>query len=162
MKTERLPLCMIAAYSENRVIGNNNQLPWHIPEDAKFFRQTTLGHAIIMGRKTFESVGKPLPKRRNIVVSRTAGWLAPGAEVVPTLEQAIALARETDPEPFIVGGSYFYQQGLPLATKLYLTEVAQVVEGDAFFPTFDEAEWHEINRQPGDGFVIRTLVRRSE
>lgn len=158
--SERLqPLAMVAAVAKNRVIGLKGKLPWHIPEDLKHFRTTTLGHAIIMGRLTYDTVGKPLPKRRNIVVSRQPLTLV-GCETAQTLEQAIALARSTDDEPHIIGGGQLYTLALPLATRLVLTEVQQEPEGDAWFPAFDEADFVETDRRQGEGVVYRTLVRR--
>jgi dihydrofolate reductase len=153
------PLAMIAAMSRNRVIGNQGLLPWHEPEDARFFRATTLGHAIIMGRKTFESLGRALPKRRNIVITRLSTWSAPGAEVVPTLAAGIRLGREQDALPFITGGGEIYAQALPLATRIHLTVVDCEAAGDAFFPEFDEAQWRESERRVSGRLLFRTLER---
>lgn len=159
MSERLLPLAMIAAVAKNRVLGLKGKLPWHIPEDLKHFRAATLGHAIIMGRLTYDTVGKPLPKRRNIIVSRQPLTL-PGCETALTLEQAIALARTTDSEPYIIGGGQLYTLALPLATRLMLTEVPQTPEGDAWFPEFDEREFIETERRESEGVVYRTLVRR--
>jgi len=144
-----------------RVIGRDGGLPWHFSEDLKHFRRVTTGHAIIMGRKTWDSIGRPLPKRRNIVVTRQRGLEIDGCEVVHSLEDAIVLAREEDPEPRVIGGSTLYELALPLATRLYLTEVAQTVEGDTFFPHFDPAQWRELERRPGENedLVFVTLER---
>ncbi len=145
--------------SRNRVIGNRGQLPWHEPEDLKHFRAVTVDHAVIMGRKTFDVLGKPLGKRRNIVITRQPGWTALGCEVRSDLATAIALARESDPEPRIIGGGEIYAQALPLASLIILTVIDVEVEGDAFFPAFDEADWRERERRVSGRMVFRTLER---
>lgn len=155
------PLAMVVAYAvPSRIIGREGQLPWHEPEDLKHFKAVTTGHAMIMGRKTWDSLGRPLPKRRNLVVTRQKGLSAPGAEIFPDLAAAIAAARATDPEPCIIGGATIYAQALPLATKLVLTEVAAEVAGDAAFPAIDEAQWVESERRASGRLVFRTLQRR--
>jgi dihydrofolate reductase len=126
----------IAAMSENRVIGHGNKIPWHLPEDFKWFKKMTTGHVIVMGRKTFESIGKPLPNRETIVLSRT-GFSHPGVRIVRALEE-IDVAQETR-EVFICGGAQIYEQALPFCSDLFLTRVKHTVEGDAFFPRFEEA-----------------------
>lgn len=147
--------------AKNRVIGRDNTIPWDLPEDRKHFVQVTRGHAIIMGRATWDSLGKPLPKRRNIVVSRQPGLVAPGAEVAPSLEAAIALAREHDPEPRLIGGGQLYEQALPLATRIYLTVLDDDVPGDSYFPELDAAQWVCTEERRGDRAVYRTLERRA-
>lgn len=124
----------IAAMSENRVIGNGNKIPWHLPEDFKWFKKMTTGQIIVMGRKTFESIGKPLPNRTTIVLSRT-NFQFPGVETVSGLDQ-LDLNNES-PEIFICGGAQIYEQTLSLCSDLYLTLVKRTVEGDAFFPPFE-------------------------
>lgn len=124
----------IAAMSENRVIGNGNKIPWHLPEDFKWFKKMTTGQILVMGRKTFESIGKPLPNRTTIVLSRT-NFQYPGVQTISDLSQ-INLKNETR-EVFICGGAQIYEQALPFCSDLYLTFVKRVVEGDAFFPTFE-------------------------
>lgn len=146
MKTT-LPLSLIAALARNRVIGRDNQLPWHLPADLRHFKATTLGKPIIMGRKTWDSLGRPLPGRLNIVVSRQRGLTLEGAEVFATLDAAIeraeAWAREKDAEELmLIGGAQLYELGLAQADRLYLTRVGLEPEGDAFFPEVDEAVWH--------------------
>ena len=136
----RLPLAMVAAMARNRVIGNAGQLPWHEPADLAHFKRTTTGHAVIMGRKTWESLGRPLPKRRNLVVTRQPSFIATGAEVFADLTQAIAAARTTDPEPMIIGGGEIYTLALPLATRIELTEIDAEPIGDAYFPVLG-SEW---------------------
>ncbi|WP_447588265.1 dihydrofolate reductase [Aquipseudomonas campi] len=141
-----LPLCLIAALAQNRVIGRDNQLPWHLPADLKYFKARTLGKPIIMGRKTWDSLGRPLPGRLNLVVSRQPGLSLEGAEVFASLEAAIVRADEWAraqgvDELMLIGGAQLYEQGLELADRLYLTRVALSPEGDAWFPAFDEAAW---------------------
>lgn len=152
----RKPLTMIAAVAKNKVIGNKNQLPWRVPEDLKYFKAQTTGHAIVMGKKTFDSTGKALPNRRNIVVSRTAATLE-GAEVCGSIDEALARAHETDPEPFVIGGAEIYRLAMPHATRILITEIDQTPEGDAFFPDLDMTEWKETERRaaetPGVTFV---------
>jgi dihydrofolate reductase len=145
-----LPLCLIAALADNRVIGRDNQLPWHLPADLKHFKAMTLGKPIIMGRKTWDSLGRPLPGRLNLVVSRQAGLKLPGAEVFASLEAALQRAEEwakgeDADELMLIGGAQLYEQGLALAQRLYLTRVALSPEGDAWFPEFDEAAWHQAS-----------------
>ncbi|WP_271410121.1 dihydrofolate reductase [Pseudomonas sp. Q1-7] len=141
-----LPLCLIAALAQNRVIGRDNQLPWHLPADLKHFKAMTLGKPIIMGRKTWDSLGRPLPGRLNLVVSRQEGLLLEGAEVFTSLEAALeradAWAREEAAEELmLIGGAQLYAQGLAIADRLYLTRVELAPEGDAFFPEVSQQDW---------------------
>ena len=155
------PLALIAAMARNRVIGNRGDLPWHEPEDLAHFKRTTSGHAVVMGRKTAESLKfRPLPKRRNLVVTRQQGLVLPGFEVFTDLAAAIAAARTSDPEPFIIGGGELYTLALPQITTMYLTVVDRDHEGDAFFPEFAEADWHEHERRVSGALIFRTLTRR--
>jgi dihydrofolate reductase len=142
------PLGLVVAWARQQAIGQGGTLPWHVPEDLSRFKAVTLGHAIIMGRKTHESIGRPLPGRRNLVVSRTAPAF-PGCEVVRSLDEALALARQTDAMPMIIGGAELYAQALPQVTHLFLTEIDRTVEADTFFPPFDRAGWHEVQRVQG-------------
>jgi len=152
------PLALVVAMTPDRVIGKDGGMPWHIPEDLKHFRRVTMGHAIIMGRKTHESIGRPLPRRRNIVITRNRDAAFEGCEVAHSLGDAIAMARDGgDDEPRIVGGGAIYELALPLATKLYLSEVELDVEGDTHFPKYEPARWTETDRRVGDGVVYRTL-----
>ena len=156
----RAPLAMVVAMTPDRVIGMDGDMPWHIPEDLKHFRRVTMGHAIIMGRVTHESIGRALPGRQNIVITRQQDAAFEGCDVVNSLDAAIAAAREAgDAEPRIVGGGAIYEMALPLATKLFLTEVAMDVAGDTFFPAYDPDEWTEVDRREGEGVVYRTLER---
>lgn len=146
MNSAHLPLALIAALADNRVIGIDNRLPWHLPADLRHFKAVTLGKPIIMGRKTWDSLGRPLPGRLNLVVSRQAGLVLEGAEVLPSLPAAVARAdgwaRERGvAELMLIGGAELYAQGLPLAQRLYLTRVHLAPEGDALFPVFAESDW---------------------
>ena len=152
MNTTPLPLALIAALADNRVIGIENRLPWHLPADLKHFKAVTLGKPIIMGRKTWDSLGRPLPGRLNLVVSRQAGLQLDGAEVFASLDAAIARAdqwaRERGvTELMLIGGAELYAQGLPRAERLYLTRVHLAPDGDAFFPAFAEVEWTLASRE---------------
>ncbi len=149
MTTARAPLCLVLAVARNGVIGKAGQVPWRVPEDLRHFRRSTVGHAVIMGRKTWDEVGKPLPDRRNIVVSRKANLRLEGAEVVTSLAEAIALARTTDEEPRVIGGAEIYRLALPLATRVLLTEIQLEPEGDTFF-ALDRSEFRETERRMGD------------
>ena len=155
------PLSMVVAVGDNGAIGKDGNVPWRIPEDLKHFKNVTMGHAIIMGRKTWDEVGKPLPGRRNLVVTRNADLVLEGAEVFTTLAAAVAAARTTDPEPFVIGGSVLYALAMPLATRIYYTEVHRTVEADTFFPPFDRSAWREVERRPGEteGVEFVTLER---
>jgi dihydrofolate reductase len=152
------PLFMIAAMARNRVIGHAGQMPWHEPEDLRHFKAMTTGHTVIMGRKTWEALGRPLPKRRNLVITRQAGFTAAGAEVFTDLAQAIAAARTTDPEPAIIGGGEIYRQALPLATRIELTEIDLEPAGDAWFPKLGR-EWAISTERQSGACIFRTWVR---
>jgi dihydrofolate reductase len=144
------PLAVIAAVARNGVIGIDNKLPWHLPEDLQHFKALTMGHAVIMGRKTWESLPpkfRPLPGRRNIVVTRDTAYAATGATVVHSLEEAAAAAGEA--MAFVIGGAELYRQALALATRLELTEIDADYAGDAHFPDFDRAAWREVARATG-------------
>lgn len=138
-------LSIIVAADRNRGIGINNTLPWKLPEDLAHFKRLTTGHAIIMGRKTFESIGRPLPNRRNIVVTRNAGWRADGVETVHSIEEARRLVAGDD-KAYVIGGAQVYAQALPLAGEVVLTEVKADYTCDAHFPALD-AGWHERTRE---------------
>jgi dihydrofolate reductase len=139
-------ISIIAAMAENRVIGRENSLPWHLPNDLKHFKRLTSGHAIIMGRKNYESIGRPLPERTNIVVTRTPDYRAPGCTVVHSIGDALVAAGD-DPEVFIIGGAELYAQTLARAHRLYLTEIHAHVSGDTYFPNFDMNAWREQARE---------------
>jgi dihydrofolate reductase len=140
----------IAALSQNRVIGKNNDLPWKLPDDMKFFMQTTKGHHVIMGRKNYDSLPtkfKPLPERSNIVVTRQMDFTAPGCLVVHDIGKGIETARaQQESECFIIGGAEIYKLAMPFTTRLYLTEIQTTIDGDTFFPVFNKNEWNETSR----------------
>jgi len=147
-----MKISLVWAMAQNRVIGRNNQLPWYLPEDLKYFKRITLGKPVIMGRKTFDSIGKPLPGRTNIVVTRNRDWSFEGVRTVDSLEAARELCEnqaimDGTEEAMIIGGAEIYRQAMPLADRLYLTEVHADVEGDATFPEFDRSQWQEIARE---------------
>ena len=139
-------ISLIVAMSQNSVIGLNNQLPWYIPEDLKNFKKITLNHCVIMGRKTYDSIGKPLKDRRNIVISRNNSLLINGVEVVNSLDKAISMVDDSS-EIFIIGGEQIYTISLSLATHLYITKVNANYKGDAFFPDFIQNDWREVGRE---------------
>lgn len=158
--TPLAPLVLVCAMAQNRVIGRNNAIPWDLPEDRKHFVEVTRGHAIIMGRATWDSLGRPLPRRRNIVVTRQRELAIEGVEVANSLGEALALARQTDPEPRVIGGGQLYAQALPLATRIYLTVLDDTVEGDSHFPELDEQQWECREERRGTRALYRTLDRR--
>lgn len=135
-------LCLIVAMTPDRVIGINNTLPWHLPRDLQHFKNTTMGCPVIMGRKTWDSIGRPLPGRLNVVVTRKTDLVLEGATVVNSLEAAIESVAEQE-RVFVIGGANIYEQALPLAQRLYLTEVDTTVDGDAWFPQTVSTEWQE-------------------
>ena len=139
-------LSLIVAMAKNRVIGINNTLPWHLPADLKHFKALTMGHHIVMGRKTFYSIGKPLPGRTTVVVTRNPELKIAGCVMAHTLNEAIAACRGDD-EIFVIGGAEIFAAALPLADTLYLTEIQQDVVGDVFFPSFDQSAWREVARE---------------
>ena len=138
-------LTLIVATDRKNGIGINNALPWRLPEDLAFFKRTTTGHPIIMGRKTFDSIGRPLPNRRNIVITRNPEWHHAGVEAVSSLQAASALVGQG--EAFVIGGAQIYVEALPLATRLIITEIDAEFACDAFFPSWDIAAWMEISRE---------------
>jgi dihydrofolate reductase len=159
-------ISLIAAMGKHRVIGIENRLPWRLPADMKHFRALTMGKPVLMGRKTFDSIGKPLPGRTNIVVSQDPDFHPEGVTVARSIAEALAAERDAA-EIMVIGGASFYTQLLPRAQRLYLTEIHQAFDGDAFFPAWDPHEWREIQREDhaADGDNIHpysfiTLARR--
>ncbi len=145
-----MTVSLIWAMADNRIIGIDNRLPWKLPADMQWFRRNTLGKPIVMGRLTFESFGaRPLPGRRNLIVSRNPDYAAEGAEVFSSLEAALAATAEDD-EVMVIGGASLYAQALPLADRLYMTLVHTEAEGDAHFPDFDRGQWREVERTEHD------------
>ena len=144
-------ISMIAAMGSNRVIGKDNDIPWHLPDDFKYFKDTTKGHHVIMGRKNWESLPhsfQPLPGRTNVIITRQSNYEAKGEPVVQSLEDALAIARQNgEKEAFIIGGGEIYRMGLEIADKIYLTEINQSFDGQVTFPEFDTSAWQEISRE---------------
>ena len=161
-----MSLSLIVAYAQNRTIGRDNTLPWKLAGDLAHFKRTTLGHPIIMGRKTWDSLGRPLPGRRNIVISRDRTKAAAGAEFVASLDEALERLAPNE-DAYIIGGAQIYQQALPHADHVVATEVQAVVEGDAFFILLDPKEWKEVSRlshppENGLAYDIVQYDRRSD
>ena len=158
---------ILVAWDDNRAIGLENALPWRLSTDLKRFKQLTLGHHLVMGRKTFESIGQPLPGRRSIILTRNPAFKSEGCLVAASLGQAFAMAEERgEKEVFVIGGSQIYAQALPLADRIYLSRVHAKVNADTFFPEFDENEWEEqaLEFHPADGknqypFTFKLLTR---
>jgi dihydrofolate reductase len=142
-----MKISLIVAVDQNNGIGKNNQLPWHLPADLQHFKKITTGFPIIMGRKTFDSIGKALPNRRNIVISRQADLKISGVEVCDSVQNAIKLCKE-EQEVFIIGGAQIFEQSLSIANGLYLTIIQNNFEADTFFPELDKSQWKEISKEP--------------
>jgi len=152
---------IVAAVARNGVIGAGGALPWHLPDELRLFKETTMGHVLVMGRRTYESVGRPLPGRTTVVVTRSPDW-SPDADevlVVHGIDEALGRARAIDDEVFVVGGGELYEAALPHADRLLLTFVDQDPEGDTTFPDVDWDAWTEIDREPGDGWLRVTYER---
>ena len=157
-------ISMIVARSRNHVIGRDNQMPWKISADLQFFKRVTMGHPVIMGRKTWESIGRPLPGRRNIVVSRNADYEATGGELVGSLEEALKSLSEFE-RVFVIGGEQLFTQAFPKADRLYITEIDLDIDGgDSFFEVPNASDWQEVERTPGSegdiSFSFITLERK--
>jgi dihydrofolate reductase len=159
-------ISLIAAMGKDRELGFGNKLPWHLPDDLKRFKALTKGHAVVMGRKTYESIGMPLPERKNIIVTRDINYSAPGCLVVHSIEEALSAAGD-DKEIFIIGGGEIYALALPLANKMYLTFVDVKIKANVFFPDFDESEWrvtktesHERDLKHEYPFVFKIFERK--
>ncbi len=147
-----LRLSILVAMAKNRIIGKNNALPWYLPADLKHFKSLTMGHTIIMGRKTYESIGKPLPGRKNIIVTRRTDFRVNGATVVHSLDVAFGAHKsgafsDQDDENFIIGGADLYRQTIALSQRMYITEIQHAFDGDTYFPEFDRSEWCELSRE---------------
>lgn len=153
-------ISLIVAHDKNRVIGYENQMPWHLPGDLKYFKETTMGKPMIMGRKTFESIGKPLPGRRNIVITRNKDYAQEGIEVATSFEEALKLAGEVE-EVMIIGGAQIFQMALPIADRLYITHIDYEFKGDTYFPEYGE-EWKVVSKseihKAMEGYTYQYLV----
>ena len=162
-------ISLIVAMGKNREIGKENQLLWHLPKDLKHFKDLTSGHPIIMGRKTYESIGKPLPNRTNIVISRKNDWFEEGILIVGSIKEAVKFAKKIDEEVFIIGGGNIYEQTVDLADKLEVTLVDAVLDADTFFPKIDEKVWqkteeecHQKDEKNEFDFCFQTFERIKE
>ncbi|MFF3100099.1 dihydrofolate reductase [Viridibacillus arvi] len=154
-------ISLIVAHDENNVIGLNNAMPWHLPGDLAYFKRTTMGKPMIMGRKTFESIGKPLPGRTNIVITRDEEYAREGIVIVHSLEEALALAEKESEEIMIIGGEQIFRMTLPMADRLYVTKIEKQYEGDTFFPSYGD-EWQVVSQsevnETEDGLKFTYLV----
>ncbi len=150
---------LVAAVADNGVIGVDGRLPWHLPDDLAHFKRVTTGNVVIMGRRTFESIGRPLPRRTNIVVTRQPDWSAEGVVTAASLPEALEVAEEYDGDAMVIGGGEIYALAMPLADRQVLTEVHVSPEGDAHYPAFDRADWTETAREERDGYAFVWLVR---
>jgi len=174
MPSVEKPVSIIVAMTKDYLIGNKNNLPWHLPEDLKLFKQITMGNILIMGRKTFESIGKPLPGRKNFIVSASAfkeesagnnqhstnEYETGKAYYFKSLEDAISASFSTEGNPFIIGGASVYEQALPLVKKLYISFVKKSHDGDAYFPELDFKEWELIEEKDFEDFIWKSFTRR--
>ncbi|MBU8878949.1 dihydrofolate reductase [Bacillus sp. FJAT-29790] len=142
-------ISLIWAMDENRVIGNNNELPWHLPEDLKFFKRTTMGHPIAMGRKTWDSIGRPLPGRENIVITRNPAFTCDGCTVLNSVDALVEYSSNKDDEVFVIGGAEIFKVILPSVDRLYLTRIHDKFEGDTFFPELDMTKWTLVSKEKG-------------
>ena len=161
-----MQISLIVAMAEQRVIGRGNTMPWHLPADLRHFKAVTMGKPVVMGRRTFESIGRPLPGRRNLVISRNPEWQAAGVDVAPSLEAALAMLADYE-EVMIIGGGQLYAEALPRADRLYLTHIELAVEGDTFFPDYQRHQWQQIEQSshPADdknphAYRFETLQRQ--
>ena len=160
MPSDRQRLTLVAAYAAGRVIGADGDIPWRIPEDFAHFKRVTMGGTLLMGRATYDSIGRPLPGRTTVVLTRDTGWSVDGVLVAHTLDEALGLADEQPGETYVAGGATVYEQTLPLATHQVLTEVHREVPGDTFYPQFPAEEWVETAREDGPGCTWVWLERR--
>ena len=151
---------MVAAVADNGVIGDQGDIPWRIPEDFAHFKRITLGHTLIMGRATYESIGRPLPGRTTVVLTRDRAWSADGVLVAHDLDQALALAEDLPGDVVIAGGSHVYEEAMSRADEQVLTEVHRTPDGDTFYPDYDPADWAETTRETHDGYDWVWLQRR--
>lgn len=157
-----MPVVQIAAVAANGVIGTDGTIPWHLPEDFAHFKRTTLGHVLVMGRVTFESIGRPLPGRTTIVVTRDRSWSAPaGVLVAHSTEDALAQAAELDDQIYVAGGAQIYADAMAHADELLISEIPDSPDGDTHFPPIDPAIWREVDREPRDGLTVVRWERRA-
>ncbi|WP_338447932.1 dihydrofolate reductase [Niallia oryzisoli] len=143
-------ISFIVAMDKNRVIGKDNKLPWHLPADLKFFKKVTMGHPIIMGRNTFESIGKPLPGRENIIVTRNKEYKQEGCTIIHSVKELLDLSSRKDEEVFVIGGSELFQATFSVADRLYITKIEEEFAGDTYFPEFNESNWVLVSQEKGE------------
>ena len=139
-------ISIVVAMDDNRLIGKDNKLPWHLPADLAYFKKITTGKSILMGRKTYDSIGRPLPNRRNIVITRNPETLISGCEVVHSIDEALSITQN-EAEVMVIGGASLCQQLLPVVTRLYITKIEGEFDGDVYFPNYDKADWYEVKRE---------------
>ena len=151
---------LIAAVAANGVIGRDGDIPWRLPGEQKLFKARTVGHVLVMGRRTYESIGRPLPERTTIVVTRQPGWRAEGVLTATSVPEALARAAEVDDEIYVAGGQQIYRAALPVADRMVITRVEARPDGDTVFPPVDWAGWREVEREPHEGFEVVTYERR--
>ncbi|MEM6723347.1 MAG: dihydrofolate reductase [Bacteroidota bacterium] len=162
-----MKISIIVAQTENRVIGKNNDIPWYLPADLKYFKKVTTGHHIIMGRKCYESIGRPLPKRTNVILTRRIDFHAEGCVVTHSLDEALDIARQNgEAEAFIIGGGEIYKLAMPLVDQIYLTQVHTELEGDIYFPELDPEKWqlewseaHQADEKNGFDYTFQRFIR---
>ena len=152
-------IVLVAAVADNGVIGRDGDIPWHLPADLRHFRAVTTGNTVVMGRRTYESIGHPLPNRTNVVVTRRPDWTAQGVVVVHSVEEAVARAQDFTGDVMVIGGGEIYAAALPLADGQILTHVHAAPEGDTRYPDLDRSEWTEVKREPGEGYDVVWLER---
>jgi len=142
-------ISFIVAMDKNRVIGKDNQLPWHLPADLKFFKRVTMGHPIIMGRNTYESIGKPLPGRENIIVTRNKEYAQEGCTIIHSVDELLQMASRQNEEVFVIGGAELFQATFSMADRLYITKIEEEFTGDTYFPEFNQSEWELVSQEKG-------------
>lgn len=142
-------ISLLVAMDKNQLIGKDNDLPWRLPADLAYFKRVTMGHPIIMGRKTYDSIGRPLPGRENIIVTRDTSYEAEGCKVIHSIEEIVKMNEQTDQELFVIGGAEIFKEILPHSDRLYITEINEEFEGDTYFPAFDKVEWKVISEEKG-------------
>ncbi|WP_449536640.1 dihydrofolate reductase [Ferdinandcohnia sp. Marseille-Q9671] len=142
-------ISLLLAMDKNQLIGKDNDLPWRLPADLAYFKRVTMGHPIIMGRKTYDSIGRPLPGRENIIVTRDKTYHAEGCKVIHSIEEIVTLSENTEQELFVIGGAEIFKEILPYSDRLYITEIEEEFEGDTYFPAFDKADWKVISKEKG-------------
>nr|WP_309100649.1 dihydrofolate reductase [Fredinandcohnia onubensis] len=142
-------ISLLVAMDKNQLIGKDNDLPWRLPADLAYFKRVTMGHPIIMGRKTYDSIGRPLPGRENIIVTRDTSYKAEGCKVIHSIEEIVKMNQQTDQELFVIGGAEIFKEILPHSDRLFITEINEEFEGDTYFPAFNKTEWKVISDEKG-------------